>query len=389
MSKAITLPADVRARAQIEIGGLLASFDRAGIERTELGCRSALDSAHETLHEYYSRRAESMPLRASVEVNVHNVLCEILLGVITRGVIFESLEACMTGAVASGGLLAASAGAPTYLVPLIEPYSELDGEHQFMSGMSSVLDLGLSAYYRTPTASMLRGLLRSSTEDLKKATTNGTQSEVYADLAFDPWTAEPDELLRLDGAPVRELVRATLRHNSETVMEFVRIFPASVREGFLVTGHVTTMPFSRLCDWYFSVAPLAASAASVRSKRRSVAELHARRSTPLPPEAFICQVEHGEIVGFEWAGRRNGAGQTHSNCPAGSALPPFSSQEARVMDVARSRDIKYNDDGILRHHRWMNTAEALLRVAGYVAPVMWRCQFEAHELCPELWDETA
>lgn len=352
-------PAEIIEWGQVQLGD---DSSDADVVETVKQVRTELD-------EYFSHRPsptmpsplERDPQKGRTEIE--RMVCGVLLGVMTRVAVFEAIENTVQANVV------ALDRPVDYTTTYVDPYGTHDGEHQFMESMVRALDDGLLRFYRQPRASILRQALRDACAQLPDPAPD--------DVDFDPWTIEPDELFRLDQVDVVDRVRRTLRHNAETAMLFVRIFPASVLTGYERAGtDPLACTVADLQSMFRDAIPVLRISASLRQKQGISPDPQARHLHPMSPNELHVTVNRDHIVGIRWTDPKLSRPRNGGRCPANSPLPALSTQERRMFDLL----------GVLDE---MCTAEALLHLACLHAPAMWQHQYEANLLCIDVEDHLA
>jgi hypothetical protein len=294
---------------------------------------------------------------------IERMVCGILLGVMTRAAVFEALGRRSQPPVEELG------GPVDYTTTYVDEYDTHDGEHQFMEAIVRELDAGLLRFYRRPRATALRIALRDASRRLHDPAPD--------DHDFDVWTIEADELFRRDSVDVADRVRRTLRHNAETAMLFVRIFPASVAAGFEEAGvAVPTLTAADLQSMFLDAVPTLRISASSRLKNGISPDPRARHLRPMSHEELEVTVHDGHTITTQWRYRNLSRTRRGGRCPANSPLPALSPEERQILRFSNADTT-------------MSTAEALLRLAGLLAPAMWCHQYEANLLCADFPHHTA
>jgi hypothetical protein len=325
--------------------------------------RSVADAVVERSRLDLTRFFDGSSSQPSTEAAVENVLCEIFLGVMTRGAIFESLAARLEE------VEPRSEPFP-YVTPMVAPYSAVDGDHQFMSELTQLLDDGVWRYYQLPHTRVLRDLLQTSTTALCRLTPSalpGSQG--------------------VDTEGTGDFLRDTLRHNAETALIYVRAFAPCITSAYAdIECEPPVMTVSSLQRWFCSASSEIARDALRPLGRNTVAEPAFRTAQRLPPERLVCHLVDGKITGFTLDGP-NPPSRVHSNCPAASAFPGFTARQDQTIAGTRRNDHSKNGLEARRVPAdLMSTAEALFRLASFAAPRLWEHNYEAHLLCPELWE---
>jgi hypothetical protein len=388
------VPRAAAARAVIHPSEIIATAQRGLTENcTEADVWQLIDLAREALHAYFSHRSSASvdsPLMADplkYQMIIERMLMGIVLGVMTRSAIFEAI-----------GRLLEFGSAPKsnhvdYTTVYVGAYSDFDGQHQFMQSMVRELDAGVYRYYKRPIASVYRRVLRDlfravgeAEERYGKPLPNGLKPPQQ--LPIDPWTTEADLLFACDVRDVRERVRHTLRHNAETAMLFIRVFPGSVLQGFERSGQCQAdLTLLQLQTTFLEALPTLLISATRRLKNGIPENAMARQEDPIQFEELLCDVA-GETFRLYWRDRHLARPRKGGRCPAASPMRGLSPQQQRVISVLRSADAG-RLTAVPMEDGTMSTAEALLRLALFMAPEMWLHQYEAHQICAELREPVA
>lgn len=378
------------------IDGLLPSVSSEEIrDRTIVRVETVLSLARQDFETYFSHRPAThlpSPLEADpkkTQMEIERLLYGILLGVMSRGAVFEALEKALLG-----DSLDVSDLVVDYTTPYVDEYPDYEGEHQFMTALVRRLDDGLAAYYKRPHTLAYRKMLQKVATDVREAERafgkplppkllRDSESSPIERAEFDVWTVDSELLFSQDIRNVKDNVRQTLRHNAETAMLSVRIFPECVLSGFEDAGiDPPELKLEELQQLHLQALPILMIKGSVRQKNGIPEDPQFRQQGVGLLGDLIVEVDQGGVRNFRWANRKFSRMHTAGRCPANSSLSGLSKQQTKTIEMIRSSDTQRPNES----KSFMSTIEALLRLATVVAPEMWAHQFAAHRLCIDIND---
>lgn len=357
------------------------------ITPTAQDVNSVLECAREGFLSYFSY-ASTVGVRSSVDqpqsatAEAENLGCAILFGLMARAAIFETLELLLNGEEFD------ETRAVDYTMAYVPLYSDIDGEHQFLTALVRLLDEGVVRFYAQTHSQVFRNALR---ETLERRTKAGWQKEQYVapiEKPFDPWTISAPSLLETDTGQPSEYLRRTLRHNAETALvASIQIFPSSILEGY--EDCYTTPPTLSVLELqllYLQALPAIITSARVRNRYRIPSDPYFRQQNPSQSDEFRCELQQTGTWTFRWTDPRLNRPTSAGRCPAGAELESASPRERCTIARLRAFDSHFLDETTTISTTTMSTVEALFRVALVAAPELWANQMEANLLCPEFAD---
>lgn len=388
IERPVMLPSEIIASAQAKL------FLSTDVVVDDILC--VLEDARDKLYAYFFYRSasgfsnayESDPVKAELEIATS--VNGILLGVMCREAVFAALSQ-----ISEGPHVFVEVNEVDYTTAFVDEYSRDDGEHQFMKALVSLLDGGLLHFYRQPGANAFRLALRDASKRL-------TQAQFVAgkfhraipsciEIGFDEWTIDADKLFVVDVHDVRDRVRRALRHNAETVMLFVRLFPASILDAYERERRpLGVFRLTELQHVFFHALPTMLIQSSIRLKRELSEDPKTRHSGTLQSDQLICELGDRGISGFHWSSSRLKRQHRGGRCPANASLPALSRTQQDFIgstfigSMGETNALCCNSQDV---ESWtMSTAEALFRLAIHVVPELWQHQYEAHMICSDIRD---